>query len=516
MMTTLTRQERSNLLWIACLALVLALGFLGSRGIWDPDEGRYTNVAVNMLESGDWLNPRRNDEVGHWTKPPLTYWAIATSVGAFGMNPWAARLPVALAYLACVLLVWRIGRRLMPDAAAAAALVYATMLLPWAASQLVTTDYLLTACETLAMWAFVEARSGSAHPRRWIALVWAGLALAFLTKGPPGLLPLLVMVVFDRLSPGRHRVFDAVGIGLFALLALPWFVAVVLNTPGLFEYLVGDEVVNRITTDQFGRNGQWYGWLVVYGPTLLIGTLPWTRYVWRWARGLPGAVAEWRRERGDRRLPDLLLGVWIVLPLLVLCLSRSRLPLYVLPLMVPIALAVAAQRTREGRPRLPGWPAVALWAAALLALRLASAYWPTHKNAAEWADAIRARVAAPVSEVVFVEDMARYGLRLHLDAEVEKIALDPIAPGTEPRFNPPHDEDLATELREVSDEPGAVWVCKEAMWQRVRDAIGARGFVAEPLDPPFRGRVIFRVRSPVPAPPLPPARAKAMDAASQP
>ncbi|MEO6365992.1 MAG: glycosyltransferase family 39 protein, partial [Luteimonas sp.] len=101
-------------LWIALLALVLAFGFLGTRGIWDPDEGRYTNVAINMLDSGDWLNPRRNEDIGHWTKPPLTYWAIASSVGAFGKNPWAARLPSALSYLLCIWLAWRIARRLAP------------------------------------------------------------------------------------------------------------------------------------------------------------------------------------------------------------------------------------------------------------------------------------------------------------------------------------------------------------------------------------------------------------------
>ena len=67
------RLLRSPAAWIALLACVLALAGLGLRGIWDPDEGRYTNVALNMLDSGDWLNPHRNHEVGHWTKPPLTY-----------------------------------------------------------------------------------------------------------------------------------------------------------------------------------------------------------------------------------------------------------------------------------------------------------------------------------------------------------------------------------------------------------------------------------------------------------
>src|SRR4249919_231318 len=100
---------RSPGAWIAALAIVLALLFLGSRGIWDPDEGRYTNVALHMLDSGDWIDPHRSEEVNHWTKPPLTYWAIASSVAVFGHNAWAARLPAALSYLLCIWLAWRIA-----------------------------------------------------------------------------------------------------------------------------------------------------------------------------------------------------------------------------------------------------------------------------------------------------------------------------------------------------------------------------------------------------------------------
>src|SRR5688572_9600048 len=210
------RVLRSPSLWIAVMATVLALCFLGTRGMWDPDEGRYTNVALIMLDSGDWLNPHRNHEVGHWTKPPLTYWTIASSIAVFGANTWAARLPAALSYLFCVWLTWRIARRLSPGSEHAAALAYASMWFTVGASQLITTDYILSACETLAMWAFVEARftrtstaGGQAgkplHPGRWIALMWAGFALAFITKGPAGLVLLPVVLLFDFLMPGRHR-----------------------------------------------------------------------------------------------------------------------------------------------------------------------------------------------------------------------------------------------------------------------------------------------------------------------
>ena len=79
---------KPGLLVVVCVAVLVGFGFLGSRGIWDPDEGRYTNVALNMVDGGDWVNPRRNDDVDHWTKPPLTYWAIAASTELFGDPPF--------------------------------------------------------------------------------------------------------------------------------------------------------------------------------------------------------------------------------------------------------------------------------------------------------------------------------------------------------------------------------------------------------------------------------------------
>lgn len=479
-------------IWIAALSLVLAFAFLGSRGIWDPDEGRYTNVAINMLESGDWLNPKRNDDVGHWTKPPLTYWMIASSVGAFGLNPWAARLPVALCYLFCTWLVWRISRRLAPGAQAQSALIYATMLLPYGTAQLITTDYVLAACETLAIWAFVEARHGKAGAKAWIALMWAGFALAFMAKGPPGLLPLLVVLLIDWLTPGRHRMLQLSGLVVFVALALPWYVAVMLNNPGLFEYFIGEEVVNRIATDQFGRHGEWYGWIIIYAPTLLLGTLPWTPALWRWARQLPASLRRWRSaDARGAEAPVLLLTAWVLLPLLVFCLSRSRLPLYILPLFVPLAILAAIQRGKEGRS-LPSLKLLAIWVACLIAVRLGAAFWPTHKDTSEWSEAIRARTQEPVREIIFVEDMARYGLRLHLDAEVEKISIAPIPASVRPRFNPVNDEDLATELREAAHETGVVWICKQVAWPVLRMRILSLGHVATPLGLPYRGRVMFR------------------------
>jgi 4-amino-4-deoxy-L-arabinose transferase-like glycosyltransferase len=485
---------------IALLALTLGLLFLGQRGIWDPDEGRYTNVALHMLDSGNWIEPHRSAEIAHWTKPPLTYWAIAGSVGVFGHNAWAARLPAALSYLLCVWLAWKIARRVAPGSEQQAALLYATMLFPIGAAQFISTDYVLAACETLAMWGFIEARFGAnanAHPQRWLLLMWSGFALAFLAKGPPGLLPLLAVVAFDLSIPGtqRPRAVQWQGLLLFLLVAAPWYVAVTLRNPGLLDYFLGKEVVGRVASDTFARHGEWYGWLAVYAPTLLLGTLPWTPALLRWARALPARIRHWRTDEGrsgDRA--GLLLALWVLVPLLVFCVSRSRLPLYILPLFVPLAVIAARQRLHDGLP-LPHWRWLLVFCAAMLAVQLGAARWPTHKDASAWTAAIHQRVPGSISQIEFVDDMARYGLHLHLGAEVEKLSVQPALLS---RFNPEFDETVADELRTDFD-PDALWITKQAQWPATRDAITAAGFNAVVQGTPYQERVLFRVRR-APAP----------------
>jgi len=485
---------------VVATCLLLAFGFLGLRGIWDPDEGRYTNVALTMLETGDWLNPRRSEDTEHWTKPPMAYWLIAGSVATFGRNPWAARLPIALSYLACVLLAGLCARRLAPGSGGVAALAYATMLLPHAAGQLVTTDFPLAAFQALAMYAFLEYRFGPTRRPWLLPCMWVALAAAFMTKGPPALLPLAVIGAMGWLAPGRPTrvAWHLLGVALFLLLALPWFAIVSARHPGLLQYFLGAELVDRVASDRFGRNGQWYGWIAVYLPTLVLGTLPWTGDLWRWLRELPARMDTWRdREGRTAQAGALLVVLWIAIPLLVFCFARSRLPLYLLPIFVPLAVLVAQQRGAQ-RLGMPAW--LVGWIVVLLLARVAVAQLPTHKDASRWAQAIQSRMDVPVREVVFVEDMARYGLHLHLDAEIEKLSRVPLP---QPRFEPEYDEPLMREVAEVGREPGLVFVAKSGRYPEIAGFLHARGYTTRPLGGPCYGRVIFEVIAPPRARPTP-------------
>ncbi len=474
--------------------VLLAFAFLGTRAIWDPDEGRYTNVALNMLESGDWVHPMRNEFVGHWTKPPLTYWAIAASTATFGYNAWATRIPNGLAFLFCAWMVWWIARRLLPGEENKAALIYATMLFPFGAAQLVTTDFLVAAALSGAMAAWIESRHVEPpHSRHWVMLMWLGFGLGFLAKGPPALLPLIVVVACSIWLPRRsaNSAFHWSGLLVFGAVALPWFLVVINDTPGLLDYFLHKEVVERVASDDFGRHGEWYGWLQIYAPTLIVGSLPWTWLLYRWLRGLPASSRVWRKlETRSQDSTGLILALWVLIPLVVFCLSQSRMPLYILPLFTPLALIIARQMRLEHRA-FPQRALLGIWVLALLALRLASAYWPTHKNADEWAKTIRDRVPYQVDHVVFVEDMARYGIHLHLGARVDKVSIDPRPLDA---FGPEYDTDLDTELAR-DNAAHTIYICKENIAAKVRAAIEAQGHQIVVYGQPYEERMIFGVRS---------------------
>src|SRR5262249_24853075 len=59
---------------IALVAIVLWFGLLDHRSLWEPDEGRYAEIAREMVATGDWTTPRLNALV-YLEKPPLQYWA---------------------------------------------------------------------------------------------------------------------------------------------------------------------------------------------------------------------------------------------------------------------------------------------------------------------------------------------------------------------------------------------------------------------------------------------------------
>jgi 4-amino-4-deoxy-L-arabinose transferase len=421
--------------WLIPALLLWAFALQGTRGLWSPDEGRYVDVALEMLKSGDWLRPHVNDEFAHVTKPPLTYWAVASSVELFGRHEWAARLPHALAFALSVLLVGAMGRRLVPERPWLPALVYATFVLPYVAAHVITTDTLLAFFTSAYAAAFIEARARrDGHGADWcVAGGWAAAGLAFLAKGPPGLLPLAGLALFawsERRIVAPSLYLSWGGMLLFALLGFGWYVRVAIDQPDLVKYFLVDEFWSRLSSPQARRNADAIGAVRVYGGTLLLGTLPWT---WPLLRDLGRSLRQpralplaWRADPLSR-----LLACWILVPLAAFVLARSRLPFYLLPLFAPLAL-MAARAVWTWSNRRVAMLALA-GAIGLLALRAFGALVVRPEDDRALARAIAALPVARIDEVAFVNTAPRYGLGFYLDAEVVRLTLGQ----EQPRALPP-------------------------------------------------------------------------------
>ena len=460
--------------WLVALLVALAFAFQGTRGIWEPDEGRYSATGINMLESGDYLVPTVDGEHPHLTKPPLTYWALAGSFGAFGYDEWAARLPAALAFIATGLLVFALGRRFTPTRPWLPALVWALSLGPLIGANVVSTDALLMLFETAAMLAFDEAwHSDGATRRRWVVAMWLAWGLAFLTKGPPGLLPLLAMLLFlgvhDR---ARLRgLFPPSGVALFCIIAFTWFALIVRKDPELLGYFLGYEVYGRVFSSTHARNAEWYGAFKVYLPVLAAGALPWWILALVAAGGVRGAWRQLRERVAARRRDWLLLLYWFLVPLAVFFASKSRLQLYVLPLFVPLALIVARPLARWrwlDRRRLAVMSTVT--ALAIVSIKGLVAYAPSDRDARVMAAAIR-EIVDPhgIEEIAFVDMRGFYGLQLYLDVNIESVRTG-VRDGQQPAQIV--EEELCAEFMEREDN---VYALKETRSARFLSAVSQCG-----------------------------------------
>lgn len=474
--------------WVL-LVVLYALALQHVRPLYSPDEGRYTNVALNMLDSGDWMHPRLHHEVEHWSKPPFTYWAIAASVGLFGRNEFAARLPGALAFAATILLMLRLGRRFVPAQPWLPALVYASFLFPPLAANLVTTDTLLTFWETATVVGFVEwwwARDERDSARARL-LLGVAAGFAFLTKGPPALLALAGCLAFAAFDTDRRRLRGLLHPRVwlpFLLIGGSWYLAVGAQEPQVMRYFLVEEVVNRVASDKMRRNAEWYGAFKVYLPTLLLGSLPWLPVLLR---------AAWRHRRDARRrlaespLARLLL-CWLLLPLLVFMLARSRLPLYVLPLFAPLALLAA----RALAPlALRGWRLglIGTWLVLIVLCRALPALVDVPDDDRRLADGLVGALGWTPDEIAFVEAPPRFGLRFYLGSQIERLDLSDTP-------NRPQSQSLRDELTEsegcrvlLADPAQAALLeqslgALDAAYHRLADLRGYAAYVLRSADCP--------------------------------
>ncbi len=343
---------------LAAAAVILGLR-LGALAYLETSEARYAEIAREMVKSGDYITPRL-DYIKHFHKPPLTYWITALAFKTGGLNNTSGRVPLALASLGILLLTWRTAAFLFPRNQrlrfwSALALFASPLYL--ALSRALTSDIYLALFTLAAIyyhwkWFFDGGR------RRHAAAAGVALGLAALTKGPVVLIFFLLPWIVARLwlrdpiaptiapspvptpTPARRRggwLFYALPLAMFA----PWLIAVARANPGLIDYLLGRQIVERVTSPSFHRGGPFYYHVAV----LLAGMLFWFVYALGGTLRALRSPAALRRDRATA-----LLVLYTLLPLIFFSFNKSKLPPYLLPAM-PFVAILASHAMCELRPR---------------------------------------------------------------------------------------------------------------------------------------------------------------------
>lgn len=443
--------------WIILIALALA--FQGTRGLWEPDEGFYANAALGMLESGDYLVPRLNGEP-FLDKPPLVYWVEATGALFLGRTEWGLRFGHALLFVASALLAGAAARRLSDSRLGLdASLLYATLPLSYFAASVLTPDTPLAFGLALALYGLIRLESKPAAESSRLAWLLTGLGfgVALLAKGPVALAFAAAALVHRALG-GRLRTtlrdgWAWVGAALALLPAIAWYGVISVRLPGAAGYLLDQQIIGRLLSAHLERNPGWTGALRVYLPTLVIGLAPWGVYAARrLGQALPRAWSGRQSDSPGSRV-ELLLVLWILLPLAVFVAASSRLPFYLLPLASPTA--ILAQLALADRPRWSGAASrvpirlLAAAALALVALKASASYREDYRDSRGMARALAAVLPPSVHRVISV-DVNRNGLALYLPGGVEWVTRDPTPYPFYSRL-----ESFDEEVAEVASCPGA-------------------------------------------------------------
>lgn len=309
---------------------------LGARTLVPTDEGRYAEMAREMVATGDWVTPRLNG-IKYFEKPPLQTWMNALTFKAFGLGEWQARLWTGLCGLFGILMTAWAGTRVFGARVGFhAGLVLASSFFWAALGHVNTLDMGLAGMMTLTLCALLLAQRDDAtgrERRNWMLACWAGMALAVLSKGLIGIvLPGAVLMLYTLLSRDWwiwKRLHFGAGLLLFFAIATPWFVLVSLKNPEFPNFFFIHEHFQRFTSKVHHRTGSWHYFI----PILLLGIVPWLGV-------LPQSL--WNvHDKTPGFQPKKMLLLWAVFIFFFFSISGSKLPSYILPMFPALALLIA-------------------------------------------------------------------------------------------------------------------------------------------------------------------------------
>ncbi len=339
------------------MGLIIVSGLILFLNLWNrslENHGylRYAEVAREMIRSGEWVVPHLNGEV-YIDKPPLLFWLIAIPASLYGsVTALIARWPSAFAGWVGIIILFLWGKRIYGTIRSG--LIAGGLLLSsyqyFFQARLPKTDILLCLFMLLSLFFFYFGYAAKGGKRSLLyGLSFFSMGLGVLTKGPFGLLPLVILSAF-LIKEKQWRILICkefiLGYVILMLTAFPWIF--------LFIHRVGLEESIRLVKETHILTRQ--------APIYFYFIQIWGQF-FPWSALLPFLFFYLSKERKrfwDSR--ESFFFIWFIVIFILLTLFRYRTSRYLLPALPPLALMIGGMwRKRMVYFLIPFVFVVSLW-----------------------------------------------------------------------------------------------------------------------------------------------------------
>ncbi len=335
--SALYRNWLTDLVFLFLFLFIFYTLWLGRYPFFTPDEGRYAEIAREMVATKNYITPRVNG-IAFLDKPIFYYWLQALAIHLFGVKEWALRLFPALSGVLGCLVTYICGRQLFDRCTGfLAAMLLGTTPLYFACAHYADLNLEVAVFISCSLLFFITAVQTKPFSRYYFLLAYVFAALAFLTKGLIGIaFPSMIigcwMLLLNRFRLITHMHLIT-GLLLFTAIVLPWYVLVQQANPGFLHYFfVTQQVTRFLSAAEFNNKTPFWFYL----PVVLIGFFPWTIFLFQTLYQSVRRI--WQAPQ--KQATELFLLLWVLLIFIFFSMPHSKIIGYILPILPPLALLV--------------------------------------------------------------------------------------------------------------------------------------------------------------------------------
>lgn len=307
--------------------------YLGERHLLSSGESRAGEIAIEMMQTGNYLIPQLNEEI-LLTKPPLFHWMIIACYKIMGINEFSSRFISAVSGVLTILLVYLIGLRFWgKDKAFLAGLILLTSPIFFWEARCARIDSLLLFFITLSMYFFWRGYEKYPNGRHFFVFMFISMGFGALAKGHLAIAAPIITIILFFIYINKKALLKKMqwlwGLLIIFAIVAPWFIAI--------YFLVPKEKADIFFLKQnetwFSCEGEWYkGYMYIFH--FILGFFP-------WSIALPAVLLSSWNDFKKKEDKTVFLLFWSIVIFAIFFLTGKKVGRYILPMYPAMALLTA-------------------------------------------------------------------------------------------------------------------------------------------------------------------------------